>query len=708
MQRQVPVELGEPAQLAFGLLARGDVAADPLDPDRASVLLDHAARDLEDHDMPVPGAELLLERRAGHLAGHLARGRLTRGLRPCRGQVLREARPDQLGARVAEHPLERTVHLGDLLVHRDGPDRLVRILEEVPVALLALPRGLLGTRALDRDSGQMRRELDEVHVACPALARLAVVEGERAEQPAARRDDGRRPARAETRVERKLAVVAPERVGRDVRDVDALAQVRSRPAGSDPGADRKPVDRLAVGLREAGSRAVAQVQPVAIQQEDGRDDVVTVLLDEPDQPIEDTRQGGAGRDELQQLRLLRGQGLGALPLADVAHDRRDADDLTRGADDRRQRRLGVDPLAVLAYPHGLERLDDLAGAQALVQLRQLAAELGRRQQGDGASDDLLRGVAEHALRGGIPFRHDAVERASDHCVEGRVDDGLALEQRRLTTVLIADVSHVRREARLSTDVDGRDAELERELAPVGPHRTDLDAPAEHRALARREVALEARGVRGPVGRGHHQIDHLPTHHGLAPVSEDALRRGIELDDRTSVVDHDDAVERRVQHRPRARVGLAHRSLALLALGDVEHVALRAERLTGLVADDHGLVPYPGNAAVAPHDAELDRGLSALGEQTGRLGQHALEIVWMADADEEVGARCPVLGRVAEHQRRLGTDVQAGRRRIRLVDVDDQRQPLDKASEVADPGRKRIQPAPAGAGAARGFVVAGHH
>ena len=55
-----------------------------------------------------------------------------------------------------------------LLVHRDGRDRLVRVLEEVAVALLALPRGLLGARALDRDPGQMRRELDEVDVAFPA------------------------------------------------------------------------------------------------------------------------------------------------------------------------------------------------------------------------------------------------------------------------------------------------------------------------------------------------------------------------------------------------------------------------------------------------------------------------------------------------------------------------------------------------------------
>ena len=145
-------------------------------------------------------------------------------------------------------------------------------------------------------------------------------------------------------------------------------------------------------------------------------------------------------------------------------------------------------------------------------------------------------------------------------------------------------------------------------------RTYLDALAEHRALARRQVALEPGRVSGSVGRGHDQIDHLPTDDGLTPVSEDALGRGVELDDGAEVVDHDDAVERCVQHRPRARVCLAHRGLALLALGDVEHVALRAHRLTGLVAHDHCLVPYPGHAAIAPQQAELDRCLSTLGEQ----------------------------------------------------------------------------------------------
>ena len=54
VERLVAVEVGEPAQLALGLLARRDVAADALHADRPPVLLDHPARDLEDHRVRRP------------------------------------------------------------------------------------------------------------------------------------------------------------------------------------------------------------------------------------------------------------------------------------------------------------------------------------------------------------------------------------------------------------------------------------------------------------------------------------------------------------------------------------------------------------------------------------------------------------------------------------------------------------------------------
>ena len=114
-------------------------------------------------------------------------------------------------------------------------------------------------------------------------------------------------------------------------------------------------------------------------------------------------------------------------------------DLAGRADDRRDRRLDVDPPAVLAHAHGLDRLDHLAAAHAVVDVLEHAA-LGRHEELDRVADHLLGAVAEHALGRRVPARDLAVGRAADDRVEGGVDDGLALEQRRLASLLLADVA----------------------------------------------------------------------------------------------------------------------------------------------------------------------------------------------------------------------------------------------------------------------------
>ena len=215
--------------------------------------------------MSVLGDELLLEGRARDLAREFAPGRALRHPAPLWRQVARQVRADQLGSRVAEHPFERPVHLCDLLVHRDRRDRLVCVLEQIPVALLALSRRFLGARTLDRNARQAGGELDEVEVEGAAVVRLAVVERERAEHRAVGGEDRGRPAGAEPGFQGQTAVVAPQRVARDVRYAHALAPVGGGAARPGRGADLGAVDRLAIGLRQAGGRPVAQMQPVAIE-----------------------------------------------------------------------------------------------------------------------------------------------------------------------------------------------------------------------------------------------------------------------------------------------------------------------------------------------------------------------------------------------------------------------------------------------------------
>ena len=279
--REVQVQLGEPAKLAVGQLARRDVAADALHADRPAVLLDHAARDLQHHALTALREELLLEGRALDLARHLAVARPLGLHQTLRREVVGEVRADQLLAVVAEHALERAVHVGDVVVHRDGADRLVRVLEEVAVAIVARPGGIARAGPVDRDAGEVGGELDEVGVLARALVRLAVVEREGAEQHAVRREERGRPAGAERRARGELAVVRPERVVPDVGDGDALAPVGRGAAGADVLADRDAVDRLVPEVGKARSGTVPQPLAVTVEQQDrGQDLVLGVLLDE--------------------------------------------------------------------------------------------------------------------------------------------------------------------------------------------------------------------------------------------------------------------------------------------------------------------------------------------------------------------------------------------------------------------------------------------
>ena len=278
---------------------------------------------------------------------------------------------------------------------------------------------------------------------------MTIVERERAEQATVGREDGGRPARAEPGLQGQPGEVAPQRIGRDVRDADLLAAIGGRAARPDLRADRNPVDRLAVEGGQTRCGAVAQVHAVAVEQQDRGEQLIRgVLLDEARQSIQDARQVGARCDELEQLRLRGRDCQRALALRDVARDRRHADDVAGGADDRGDGRLDVEPPAVLVHAHCLERCQHLAAAHALVDLLEIATALGRSEQPDRAAEHLRGGVAEHALRRRVPARHDPVDGASDDRIERGVDDGLALEQRGLSPLLLADVAQVGREDRL--------------------------------------------------------------------------------------------------------------------------------------------------------------------------------------------------------------------------------------------------------------------
>ena len=191
-------------------------------------------------------------------------------------------------------------------------------------------------------------------------------------------------------------------------------------------------------------------------------------------------------------------------------------------------------------------------------------------------------------------------------------------------------------------------------------------------------------------------------HLLGAVAEDALGRGVPARHLAVGGARDDRVERRADD------GLAReqRRLPLLLLGDVEDVALDAERHAVLVVHEHALVAHPRVGAVAAQHPVLALEALARVDQGGRLRDHTVVVVGMQDLHEEVGVRRPFLGRVAEHLGGLGTDVEARRQGVGHVDVDDQRQPLEQIADVAG-GRQPVQRKRGLAIAPFGFVARGH-
>ena len=90
----------------------------------------------------------------------------------------------------------------------------------------------------------------------------------------------------------------------------------------------------------------------------------------------------------------------------------------------------------------------------------------------------------------------------------------------------------------------RNREFDRKGTPVGAHALDLDAPVEHSRLTGAQVTREPLYVPLAQCGRHDQLGNRSAYGVGAPVAEGFLRRRVELDDVTGLIDCDDAVERR--------------------------------------------------------------------------------------------------------------------------------------------------------------------
>src|SRR5262245_37463703 len=121
---------------------------------------------------------------------------------------------------------------------------------------------ILGALVLDRDTGNVRRNLGESRFRSSRRLRLAVIHRKRPQHFSLARKDRRRPAGAQARQFREFAIVFPERIGEHVRHDDLLATIHRSTAGTILWPNRSAVDSLYINLRQVWRRAVENVLSV--------------------------------------------------------------------------------------------------------------------------------------------------------------------------------------------------------------------------------------------------------------------------------------------------------------------------------------------------------------------------------------------------------------------------------------------------------------
>ena len=167
-------------------------------------------------------------------------------------------------------------------------------------------------------------------------------------------------------------------------------------------------------------------------------------------------------------------------------------------------------------------------------------------------------VAEELLRLRVDEDNGTVRIDHDDGIGRRFDDQAKTLLRAFALADIADdadeMALVAGQLRLGhRDVHGKQG-------AVLAHPQDLPAYPNNPLLAGGQVAGQALPVGFAQRPRNDALGHLATQHFLPAVAERALGRRVEFDDPTLVVDADDAIERRLEHRGLAGLALAHRLL----------------------------------------------------------------------------------------------------------------------------------------------------
>jgi hypothetical protein len=128
--------------------------------------------------------------------------------------------------------------------------------------------------------------------------------------------------------------------------------------------------------------------------------------------------------------------------------------------------------------------------------------------------------------------------------------------RRLGRSAGGDIAQVDGERRRPGQIDLRDRQLHRELAPVAAPRDRLGGQAQQPRQLPGQQRVDVGAVRLVQPVDHQQIGDREAHRLLARTRKRQLRRRVELADASVLVDDDDRIECRLDNRPIS--GFAHR------------------------------------------------------------------------------------------------------------------------------------------------------
>ena len=225
------------------------------------------------------------------------------------------------------------------------------------------------------------------------------------------------------------AIVVPQRIGHDVGDDDGLPPIGGGPAGTRPGANAGAVDGLGVVGRKARRCAMAQVNAVLVEQENGAEYSRQLRLDEMHEFGEHLAERCARGNHLENAGLAVAQVVFLLAPGDVLRDADKATDIAVVvAQGNLRRRKPLSPAR--RVEHGVLVFDHrLAGCQDLLLPVTIAARGIRGVKVEiGQADHVARMRAEAVGGERLVGDDEAASRILDPEVEGHpVDQRLQRE-----------------------------------------------------------------------------------------------------------------------------------------------------------------------------------------------------------------------------------------------------------------------------------------